>query len=41
MSAEAAVSDLTGVGGLVYFPQFDTPVEPDDGAEGERWQHAL
>lgn len=41
MLAEAAVSDLTGVGGLVHFPQFDPPVEPDDGAEGERWQHAL
>ena len=41
MSAEAAVSDLTGVGELVHFPQLDTPVEPDDGAEGERWQHAL
>lgn len=41
MTAAAAVSDLTGVGGLVHFPQLDTPVEPDDGAEGERWQHAL
>lgn len=40
MSVEVAVSDLTGVGGLVHFPQFDTPIEPDDGAEGERWQHA-
>lgn len=37
----AAISDLPGVGGLVHFPQLDTPVEPDDGAEGERWQHAL
>lgn len=36
----AAVSDLTGVGGLVHFPQLDSPVEPDDGAEGKRWQHA-
>lgn len=41
VSAMAAVLDLTGVGGLVHFPQLDTPVEPDDGAEGERWQHAL
>lgn len=37
----AAVSDLTGVGGQVQFPQLDSPVQPDDGAEGERWQHAL
>lgn len=37
----AAASDLTGVGGLVHFPQLETPVEPDDGAEGEHWQHAL
>lgn len=37
----AAISDLPGVGGLVHFPKLDTPVEPDDGAEGERWQHAL
>lgn len=36
-----SVSDLTGVGGLVHFPQLDSPVEPDDGTEGERWQHAL
>lgn len=41
MPAAAAGSDLTGVGGLVHFPQLDTPVEPDDGAEGQRWQHAL
>lgn len=41
MSARAAVLNLTSVGGLVYFPQLDTPVEPDDGAEGERRQHAL
>lgn len=41
MPAVAAVSDLTCVGGLVHFPQLDTPVEPDDGAEGQRWQHAL
>lgn len=39
MSAGAAASDLTGVGG--HFPQLDTPVEPDDGAEGAPWQHAL
>lgn len=41
MSVVAAVSDLTSVGGLVHFPQLDTPVEPDDGAEGECRQHAL
>lgn len=41
ISARAAVLNLTSVGGLVYFPQLDTPVEPDDGAEGERRQHAL
>lgn len=41
MPAAPAVSDLAGVGELVHFPQLDTPVEPDDGAEGERWQHAL
>lgn len=39
VSAGAAASDLTGVGG--HFPQLDTPVEPDDGAEGAPWQHAL
>lgn len=32
--------DLTGVGGPLHFPQLDAAVEPDDGAEGERWQHA-
>lgn len=36
----AAVLDLTGVGGLLHFPQLNTAVEPDDGAEGKRWQHA-
>lgn len=36
----AAALDLTGVGGPLHFPQLDTAVEPDDGAEGERWQHA-
>lgn len=41
MSAAAAVLDLTGVGGLVHFSKLDTPVEPDDGTERERWQHAL
>lgn len=40
-SAEAAAAlDLAGVGGPLHFPQLDTTVEPDDGAEGERWQHA-
>lgn len=24
----------------MHFSQLETPVEPDDGAEGERWQHA-
>ena len=41
VSGAAAGSDLTGVGGLVRFPQLDSPVEPDDGAERDRWQHAL
>lgn len=36
----AAALDLAGVGGPLHFPQLDTTVEPDDGAEGERWQHA-
>lgn len=39
-AAAAAALDLAGVGGLLHFPQLDTTVEPDDGAEGERWQHA-
>lgn len=41
MSAVAAALHLAGVGGLVHFPQLDTPVEPDDGTEGDRWQHAF
>lgn len=41
MSAVAAALHLTGVGGLVHFPQLDTPVEPDDGTEGNSWQHAF
>lgn len=24
----------------MHFPQLDAPVEPDDGAEGQSWQHA-
>lgn len=39
-SAVAAVSELTSVAGLLDFPQLDTPVEPNDGAEGKRRQHA-
>lgn len=39
-AAAAAALDLTSVGGPLHFPQLDTAVEPDDGAEGERWQHA-
>lgn len=31
---------LAGVGAPVHFPQLEAPVEPDDGAEGARWQHA-
>lgn len=31
---------LASVGALVHFPQLEAPVEPDDGAEGERRQHA-
>lgn len=34
------ILDLSSVGGLVHFSQLEAPVEPDDGAEGERWQHA-
>lgn len=34
------ISDLASVAGLVHFSQLEAPVEPDDGAEGERWQHA-
>lgn len=36
----AVALDLASVGGLLHFPQLDTAVEPDDGAEGQRWQHA-
>lgn len=35
-----ATLDQASVGGPLHFPQLDTTVEPDDGAEGERWQHA-
>lgn len=36
----AAALDLASVGGPLHFPQLDTTIEPDDGAEGEHWQHA-
>lgn len=34
------ILDLASVAGLVHFSQLEAPVEPDDGAEGECWQHA-
>lgn len=41
MIVAVTVSELAGGDRVMYFPQFDTPVEPDDGAEGKRWKHAL
>lgn len=39
MVVVAAASELTSVAGLLYFPQLDTTVQPNDGTEGERRQH--
>lgn len=39
MAVVATASELTGIARLLYFPQLDTAVQPNDGAEGERRQH--
>lgn len=40
MAAAGGRLGLAAAGAPVHFPQLEAPVEPDDGAEGARWQHA-